>query len=196
MNQINCLRCRHCRLIDGINIGDINPVIWCEKQQDRMPLNLSGSGIADPRPYKHGGDKPYAATAVEDAWFKRVYPDGALEAISYYTGRTILALMNKASKLGIRRSEHHRVIVAPQYSVESRRRTGDAFTVEQSKYIHECFDRDYWPRRGTTVEQDKSIRADILNTVNAMSNNDKKWTWRSITRHVAENAPSRKRKKS
>lgn len=207
-DQLTCLRCKHCKLLPETNMEQTMPVIYCAIKKDKSPLILSGCGLPDPRPYDvrekkiktwrdKVGDKLKHAGEVEEAWLLSNYWDATWERITGATMRSRLTLVSMGRHRGWKRSPRA-IRYKPEYPKQARQGSGMIFNDQQSAYILDCYDRDFWPEicRNSTESGllfNQGIRDVIVPEVNRLGDNGKTWTWESVRRHVRWKSPSYQR---
>lgn len=204
MTEINCLRCRHCKLLPYSDFTrDVVP-IHCTKTKRNVPAHISTMcPIADPRPMMRkgrytGGDKRRTATEAELAFLRVHYARMTWPALMGHCLRDRATIINIANGLGLVRGDRpERRLEAAQRARECKQSGGKIFNAAQSAYIQDCFARNHWPTKHFGQEprksQSEAIRAEIVARVAELDTNGKTWSWESIRSHMKWLSPSYKR---
>lgn len=178
-------------------------VIWCEKKQDRMPLILSGCGIADPRTkYVNGrfagGDRSRDVSEAEKAWMHVWYPVLEWSELQRVLLRPRVNIISIANRFGIARGDCvERRKKSAAVTQSKLRERGLRFNAAQCAYIEQCFAADYWPKKHFGREPYKTkadaVRAEIVARVAALDKYGRVWPWESIRSHMKWVSPSYRR---
>jgi hypothetical protein len=201
MTEINCLRCRHCKLLPETDMKDRRAIIFCGKGGHRREINLIGCPLADSRPMIQnqvytGGDKPRSATDAEKEFLKAHYPVAPWPYLLAITQRSDkMTVVHIANRLGLKRGD------SPQRRREaaariraSRMQRSEIFNEEQARYIEQCYASGLWPQKHFGRKQQKSeseaIRAEIVARVAELDKNGRVWSWESIRSHMKWKAPA------
>jgi hypothetical protein len=162
---INCLRCRHCKLLPHSKAAmeqsyDAVP-IFCRRLKRNWPMQLAPCPHADPRPYRARdarkgnpratGDFVKGITGVERVFLRVHYPRANVARLVALTGRDAGTLRALCNRMGV-------------FKEAAAVKHGRQWPHPQRAYIASCINSSFWPKRGfgAKTARAQQIREEIV----------------------------------
>jgi hypothetical protein len=184
--SINCLRCRHAKLLPHSSFEYENVPMHCKKLKRNMPLRYDPCPYGDPRRYivakyrvrnpKTHGDFLKEISGPERLFLRRFYPTAPIEFLERATGRKRTSLRSLCTSAGIYRSEAAKV-------------RGRQWPHQQRSYVSMCINNGFWPKRGhgSKTPRAMEIKAEIVRRVNELG---PERTWLQIRLYAKSLTPA------
>jgi hypothetical protein len=183
--SINCLRCRHAKLLPHTDFSkDIVPIL-CKQANRAVPIPFEGCPIADPCPVNYrrmkngqyrGGDRLHKMTRVENRYLRYHFTRSPMEKMCRDTGRKAGILRTICNnRMGLKRGE-----LGPKLR---------GWPQEQRDYIRMCINSTFWPKRGygAQTQRAQEIRDAIVEEV---AKRGPRRTWLEIRYYAKSQTPA------
>jgi hypothetical protein len=183
---INCLRCRHCKMLPHSDFQYESVPIHCRKLGRNLPMRLQPCLAGDPRRYivakfrkrnpATHGDFVRDMSGPERLFLRHHYPSSPMEFIEAATGRKASTLRAICTRAGI-------------YRAAKAIKRGREWPAEQRIYIESCINSSFWTKRGfgSKTQRADDIRQEIVRRVAELG---PERTWLQIRRYAKSLTPA------